>query len=208
MGAIREQLAELEGVNRGLKADMDALAAQRDQISAVTEPVCPLCGQNLSDAHRAELLDRLEREGGEKAEIWRANRERIEDLESSRAHYSREIADATQALRNLPPLREHVALQIERLGRATDAQAELEQTRTSLAALEERLANHDYAAAEQVELGELMAQLAELGYDEAAHHAARATLGTARAAHHATRAGRAAQQPCRDRSSISYAGDC
>jgi exonuclease SbcC len=177
LGAIREQLAELEGVNRGLKADMDTLAAQRDQISAMTEPLCPLCGQHLSDAHRADLLDRLEREGGEKAEIWRANRERMEAFKSSRAQLSREIADAAQELRNLPPLREHVALLAERLGRAADAQAEWEQTQASLTALEERLANRDYTAAEQAELGELMAQLAELGYDEAAHHAAREAVG-------------------------------
>lgn len=177
LAGIREQLAELDGMNRGLKVDMDALASQRDQIAAVTEPLCPLCGQSLSDAHRADLLERLEREGSEKAETWRANRERMEALESSRARLGREIGDVTQELRNLPPLRVHVARLTERLGRATDAQVELEETRARLDALEGRLARRDYADDEQAELGELMAQLAELGYDEAAHHAAREAVG-------------------------------
>jgi exonuclease SbcC len=172
----REERAELEGINSGLKTEMDTLAMQRDQIEAAVEAECPLCGQELSDAHRAELLDTFAQRGNEKAETWRANRERIDELTREIAHLTKEVERAESELRNLPPLRQHVARQEERVRALRDAQAELDGIDTRLEHLEAVLAAEDYAHEEQVALSEVQEHLAALGYDEAEHQATREVI--------------------------------
>jgi exonuclease SbcC len=170
--AWREERAELEGINRGLQAEMNALVMQRDQIEATVEPVCPLCGQELSATHRAELLANLEQQGNEKGEIWRANDERIEALAGEIAQLVKEVKAAEGELRGLPPLRQHVARLTERLSKAEEAQAGLENIDASLSELEATLSAEDFAPEARADLAGVEAELAALGYDAEAHEAA------------------------------------
>lgn len=174
--SLREERARLDADNRNLRVEMERIAGERDQIAATTEAVCPLCGQDLSEEHRASLLDRLEREGSEKKESWSTNREHMEGLDIELARLEREIKAAEPELRNLPPLREHMAVLAARMDGAARAEAELEPLEARLAELEAMLASGDYAQIEQAELIEVQAQLAALGYDEAEHRAVRATI--------------------------------
>ena len=173
LSEIKEELARLRADNRNLKAEMDLLARQKSLIADATEPVCPLCGQSLSEQHRDELLETLTRQGKEKAELWRANRDRIEALEEESEQLKKQIAAIAHELRNLPSWREHAARLEERLARAGEALEELEKVREQLAGVEASLHTGEYAQEEQAALAGVQDQLRALGYDEDAHEAAR-----------------------------------
>jgi len=173
---FREDRAGLEGQNRSLKAEMEAIVAQRDQITNTTEPNCPLCGQDLNGAHRLDLIARLESEGKQRGDAYRANQQQIEGLRSEEARLTRTLQAFEQELRKLPPLRDHLSKLSERARRADEASAELETVSLRLVELENLLWSQSYAADDQVMLAEVDADLAELGYDDAAHQQARATI--------------------------------
>lgn len=171
--AARETRAKLEVTNRGLKIELETLKAQRDQIEATTEPVCPLCQQELSEAHRAELLKKLEREGREKADAYRANREEIEALDEAINRLNRTIERMEGELRRLPAEHEYVARLSAQLEQVAADRRELESIELRLAEVEDALASGSYAGEALAEQAALLAELEKLGYDEAAHRAAR-----------------------------------
>lgn len=170
---LRSEHAEIQGINRSLKAEVETLHQQREQIEAAQDAVCPLCEQELSDSHRADLLDRLAAEGGSKADEYRANRERLRELEAAISDLNREINQADGELRELPPLRQHIARLEEQIRQADEAKQELGDVEARMSELETALAEETYAEDARAGWAELQAQLAELGYDEAAHQEAR-----------------------------------
>lgn len=165
----REERSNLQGINQGLKAEMDHLKQQIKDIEATTDPVCPLCGQELGDEHRTELLATLRERGGEKGDIWRTNQTRIEELDAQIAHLQRELERGEGELRNLPPLRERLARLEEAASRAREAGDQLAEVDARLGQIDAHLAAGDYAPDEQAALGGIEAQMAALGYDRAAH---------------------------------------
>ena len=170
---LKTERAQIETTNRALKTDMETLRQQQEQIMAATEPRCPLCQQDLSDEHRAELLERLAEDGSRKGDQFRANRDRLRELEAEIAALSHEIERARNELRNLPPLHQHIATLEEKLRQAALAAAELASVDEQLEALERSLAENAYAAEARAGLAAVQQQLAELGYDEGAHAQAR-----------------------------------
>jgi len=50
--------------NTRLAADMKDLDARRKELDQVHDPLCPLCGQNLTPGHLKELVEDITREGG------------------------------------------------------------------------------------------------------------------------------------------------
>ncbi len=76
----RERFVELDGENKRLKLEMDDLKARLDQVTEIEGATCPLCGQPLTGAQRASLLEQLQAEGKEKGDRWRANKNIMETL--------------------------------------------------------------------------------------------------------------------------------
>ncbi|MCC6904355.1 MAG: SMC family ATPase [Anaerolineae bacterium] len=174
--ASKEMLAGLEAENRELKKQMDELAGRRDRILELDTPVCPLCGQPLSEAHRQEMVERLNAEGTPKGDTFRANKARIDKLIDGIERADRRLREIRPDLKGLPALREFVAKLIERDSRAQRAQAELEQLDTRSVVIRDRLSQRDFAPEAHAELAEIERQLAALGYDDQAYRAVRTML--------------------------------
>jgi exonuclease SbcC len=85
-GEAREEHAKLKAENDLLKAEMDELKARIHQLETAEGATCPLCGQELSEAHRRSTLKQLNHEGKEKGDRFRANKSAMDDL-------ARQIAD-------------------------------------------------------------------------------------------------------------------
>ncbi len=175
-----EQMSSEQSVlateNRTLWARMSEINKHLEMIREVEVALCPLCKQPLDEKHRLDLIKDLEREGREKGDLYRENLARLQELEEQIAAVRRAVRDAEAALRNLPPLREHLALMTARAEDAAQADEELESVRHELEALEGILAAHDYAHDEQVALAGIEEQLTALGYDEEAYRRARQTV--------------------------------
>jgi exonuclease SbcC len=176
--ALNQESATLEADNRALKRDLDALDVQLDQIKAVQEPVCPLCGQPLDAERREELVVDFERRRAEKTETWHANRARQKAIKEEIAGLKRTIEALSGELRGLPPLQQHEARLADRDRRAREAQEDIESVRAELAGIQTTLTDEGYALEARAALETIQTQLAALGYDESAHQAARVALET------------------------------
>lgn len=169
LAALREEQAKLGAVLHNLQTEGENVAFQLAQIDAAGEPVCPLCGQSLSSEHRAELLGKLGQQKSEKESQWQATSQRIEAVKAEIARLSKAIKAAEGELRNLPPLRNHLARLLERSAHAQQAQSDLETAQADLARIEAALAAEDYAHDDKASLADVQAELSALGYDEEAH---------------------------------------
>jgi len=169
---MKSQVASLNTEKLRLRDEMAHIKEQQEQIRAAQDPVCPLCGQELSATHRAELLEHLQSEGTEKGARYRANQDVLKEWAAEVAGLEGDIEEARIELRGLPPLREHIARLLERTERAASAAQELAEADETLAALEQQLETGSYAVEQQAELAVVREQLAALGYDESAHRAA------------------------------------
>ncbi len=78
--SARERQAELKAENEALKEDMNQLKERIETLKFAEGASCPLCGQQLSEEHRASTLYQLEEEGKQKGDRYRANLAESSDL--------------------------------------------------------------------------------------------------------------------------------
>ena len=176
LSAMGQERAELEGQNRTLKAEMDAIEEQRSQMAATTEPICPLCGQNLSDNHREDLLTRLNQDGKQRGDQYRENRTEVEKLRAEEKRITQEMHEAEKNLHKLPALREFRVRSSERAIRLQEASTSLEEIAQRLAELEPVKLDRGFAETEQAALAEIDARLDAIGYDDISHQQARTSV--------------------------------
>ena len=176
LARIAEEQAELRTHNRALQPQMEALGeriALLDQAGAE----CPLCEQPITGEHRLQLLDQFQAEGQAKGDVYRANLAAMDALTQRAYDLQQQIADSGRLLEEVPSLQRQVAAFAERVERGRQSADALEQRRADLAAVEQRLAKGDYAHDVRARLADVLGQAAELGYDVAAHEAARKAAG-------------------------------
>ncbi len=173
---LNEVRIRLESENRQLRAEMDKLKDRMDRLQATEEPVCPLCGQDLGETHRAELIARLEREGAEKGDTWRANKAQEQEITAALEDVQQALEGVQETLRGLPALRLREAQLVAQMTASQEAEARLAQYEKEREALQARINEEDYAGDERARLAELDGQLTALGYDKGEHEAARADV--------------------------------
>jgi len=170
--ANSEVQAELRAQNQTLRDEMQAL---KEQITVLEQAgaECPLCRRPLTDEHRVELLVQLQREGRAKGDAYRANQAEVCHLRERADALRRQIADTDRLMRGVPQLQRAEAALAERIAQGEQASEALAAQQEKLAAVEQRLAAEDYGHALRAELKRVLNRAAELGYDVAAHEAAR-----------------------------------
>jgi exonuclease SbcC len=170
----RQRQAEARAENPRLKTEMDELKARIDQLRAAEGAECPLCGQPLSAYEREALISRLEAQGTELGDRYRANSallkqsdDQVRDLEAQLA----ELAEADAELRAHVQTLAQLNSQLEVIQTAQASWEAREAPR--LSKLSEMLENETYAPEARARLREIDAALKEIGYDAAAHDAIR-----------------------------------
>ncbi|NWG34598.1 MAG: SMC family ATPase [Chloroflexi bacterium] len=170
----RERQAALKAENAALKTEMNRLRERIDALRSAVGATCPLCGQELSETHRASTLARLEFEGGKMGDTYRANLDEAKSLAEEVVSYELQIAGLSSAETDRIRLAGEVSQLAERLERLRLlAQDWNDKGRRRLREVEEALENGLYAAEAQEQLAKLNRELTELGYDAVAHDKAR-----------------------------------
>ncbi len=168
--ALTAEQARLRAENADLRAQMDTLKERIERLRGTTGATCPLCGQPLREAQRADLIARLEAEGKALAEHYRANQERLRALQRQASALQTRLKEAQQV--------QQQRQQWERERAARQAQAEALQARLTTWQQEgaPRLAQLSAALAQETFAPELRARwqqaeqaLQALGYDPEAH---------------------------------------
>jgi exonuclease SbcC len=173
---VIERAAALKVESDRLKVEGQATKDKMQMMGATESAACPLCGQSLSTEHRDRMLAELDAERTALGEHYRANRDTLTILAGRKAQLEAEDADLARQLR-ARDARQRQAAQAE--AAIADGQAAAEEQRRvtdQVAQVAARLAAEDYAPAERAELARLQAEVAELGYDAAAHEAVRAEI--------------------------------
>jgi exonuclease SbcC len=97
--AQRERVAHLKGVNHALGPQTEPIKARLATLEGSVDPVCPTCGQPLSEAHRQKLLEELRQDIEERRRQYRDNQAEIKSLESQGSTLDQEIGDLNEQLR-------------------------------------------------------------------------------------------------------------
>ncbi len=171
---MRQRQAALKTENDGLKTQMLAMDERIKNLEATEAGACPLCGQELLPEHRAATIDGLKAEGKVFGDQWRANRVETEAIAGQVAELEAQVKSLSDAESERVRLAAQLSALEERLETAKQAAAAWEAGgKLRLQEVEGLLIGEKFAAEARSQLSQLDEELAALGYDAAAHDAAR-----------------------------------
>ena len=120
--AVAEQ-TNLESTQPALREEMNRLKERMDRLTSETGGSCPLCGQALSEEHRASVLTELQADGKEMGDRFRTNKSRMVTLQSEIQLFAKELQERPRAEKN----------QQTQQQRQAQAEARLQEIETTLA---------------------------------------------------------------------------
>lgn len=163
-----EQRSANEATLRTMKLEGEKLNRRIDQLKEVDDPLCPLCGQPLDEAHRADIIAQITTEVKdlrvrylEISEQIKATSRRLQEMDSEQERLSLELAE-------LPRLRSQAGGLEQQQRSADEAREQLQQQQAELAAVQTTLDSEDYGHALREQLAALEAERQRIGYDDAA----------------------------------------
>jgi DNA repair protein SbcC/Rad50 len=170
----REKHAALKVENETLRREMEEFKIRIDSLEKADGANCPLCGQELSEAHRKSTLKGLNKDGKQKGDQFRANKKEIEDIE-------KEILDSEASLMQFNDMENERVNFLNTVSQLTERIESLQTLAKDWKANGEKrskeviklLESGKYAGEAQKELSKLDRELAKLGYDAAAHDTVR-----------------------------------
>ncbi len=179
----REKYAALKVENESLRREMDETKKRIDSLEDARGATCPLCGQELSDAHRKSTLKELNKTGKDKGDQFRANKKELDDIEKQIAGLEAQIAKFANAENERVKHSNMISQLTERIETLQAAEKEWEKSgKKRLAEVGKILDKESFAVEARKQLAKLDKELAKLGYDAAAHEVARRTEANGRSA--------------------------
>jgi exonuclease SbcC len=170
----REKSAALKVENETLRREMEEIKKRIDSLEATQEAVCPVCGQDLSEAHRASTLDELNNLGKDKGDQFRANKTELEEIDLLITNYQMRITQLATAEKELLTHSNAVSQLTERIASLESTEKDWEKTgKKRLAEVGKILEKESFAAEARKQLVKLDKELAKLGYDASAHESVR-----------------------------------
>ena len=169
------QCKTLRTVNEKIVQDGKLLAEKIDLLSE-GEGRCPLCASELGRHEIERLREQFQTERLRLRRDYEQNVAAIKELEAEAKREQQALAGIHEALQAKAGLERTVARLEKAIADAEEARRQALAKGEEAAALAARLEKRDYAHAEQAELAAANRQIADLGYDAAAHDAVRAQV--------------------------------
>ncbi len=152
-----------------LKTDGAALNERMRRLEMADGATCPLCGQELTEEHRADMLAQLTAERDVMRGQYREHSAAIREHEKEREAHELELESWARQLKDLPALQQQLGAAAELSRKAEAAEAALHLETIQLTQLEKRLNAQDYGQELQRQLAELEAQREQLKVDRDTH---------------------------------------
>ncbi|MFY9586530.1 MAG: SMC family ATPase [Actinomycetota bacterium] len=181
---IRERRATIDAETQGRATERDEI---EEKLALLTTPGggCPLCGQDLTPAHRREVKASF---GARQRTLTIADRTATKETKALAAELATVDAEG-KALKAALETREKIAAQAaaleQQLERMATARGELDAARRAATEIAERLKADDYAAPEREKLARVREELAAVGFDAKAYQILKKALDNARKAERA-----------------------
>jgi exonuclease SbcC len=181
--SARQLQAEAKAENPRLRSEMDELKARIDQLQQVEGAACPVCGQPLGPDERLSMIEDLNNQGKGMGDRFRANQTLMRESDETVSRLEAQIQQFNQFESELRGLAQNKAQLDEQV-------AQIEQQYTAwednglprLIEITSQLEKESFAQQSQELLAELDGELMTIGYDAAAHDAARQTEAKGRSA--------------------------
>jgi exonuclease SbcC len=172
--SAQSQQADARAENPRLKAEMDELKARIDQLTATEGADCPLCGQPLSQTERHLLIEKLNADGGEMGDKYRANQDLVKQTDQQVRDLEDQINSLSTAENELRQQEKTIAQLTSRLDLLNSQEDQWQrESAPRLVEISTSLGEENYAAEARERLAEINEQLKAIGYDAAAHDAVR-----------------------------------
>ena len=172
-GALGHQ-ADARAENPRLRAEMDELKGRIDRLSAAEGASCPLCGQPLNQSERQSLIDRLQGEGEELGDRYRANQELVQQTDQ-------EVRDLEDQIKSLAAAESEIRQQEKTIAQLSsrlelmNKQVNQWQSKSAprLAEINTSLDGLTFAPEARERLALVDKQLKAIGYDASTHDSIR-----------------------------------
>lgn len=112
MASLAEEAAQKKGANAAMVSETEPIKSRIEVLELTSDPLCPTCGQPLTESHRSELLESLEEDLQARREQYRLNRERIQELQTTIETLEKGKLDLERRLEGASPL-EKQAIELE-----------------------------------------------------------------------------------------------
>jgi exonuclease SbcC len=174
LGTARKDLADAVGENPLLKDEMDEIVERIELLKSAPGPICPTCGQTLTNDHRELVITQLNTEGKKRGDRYRANKTKQDRMK-------KRVDELEARLSKLIATDEDLRVQSVQKAELITKFSELEKLEAlwlndgamRLGELERQLNTEDYAHDELKELAAIDAELKATGYDAAQHDTVR-----------------------------------
>ncbi len=180
INALNEERAALQATQTAIANEGLSINDRLERLESTEDANCPLCGQELDEAHRAELIEQLTVERDEKRETYRINQERLTEIDTEVEERQTNTGEMNLTLKKLSPLRERAGSLQAQMEAAAEAETRLNKERAGLAEVEAALEEEDFAQDARAQLMVLETERQKVGYDSESHDAARQQLETHR----------------------------
>lgn len=178
---FRADIAALKSENESLMAEMTKLRQVVDTLSLDTgEQTCPACGQPLDDERREHLVSTYESQGKGMAEVYRGNKETVEQYNAEIKQREGDIRLLDKLLKKINPLRSKIGSLEQRLKDIAEAEQRMDELQQRIDYLKDVLDKDDFAHELQRQLGEAIAERNTLNYSDSRHNEVREQLDTYR----------------------------
>jgi len=174
LAVARERLANANAENPRLKADMDALKDRIDQLGQTEGALCPVCEQPLSADDRDNLIDQLNTDGLAMGDRHRANRKLLNDADDLVSNLNSAIANLASVDETLRQLTRNLDQHTSKIAQIVAAQQTWDKNGAlRITEIQQALEELNFAKMARAELAKIDTDLKKIGYDAAAHDAAR-----------------------------------
>lgn len=175
--SVQSQIELLKALNRQRREDMASLKERLEALSKAGA-ICPLCETEIGEDGRQTLMAKLEAEGRQIGQDFRADDARSRDLERDVAALRQSLQRLDQALKSKSELERRAAMLEKSLADGEAAEGRLKDLRPQLEGVERQLAEASYAIEERRQLSEVEERIALLGYDRKEHDSLREEMVT------------------------------
>lgn len=135
-----QQVAVLETTNATLKQEMQELREEMDTLSGA-EAECPLCGAELEEEYRDQLLTEKQEAGTEKAGQYNKNKAALTDLQNRVRRFTEGLAGIDEILRGRERQRQKESALTQKLAEAKAQADRIDEWKEQVKDLEDTIAD-------------------------------------------------------------------
>ncbi|MBI2287822.1 MAG: SMC family ATPase [Chloroflexi bacterium] len=174
---LRNHFHHQEADKTRLSQEITQITEKLSLLSTQTEAKCPLCGKELGTEGLKHIEDEYTAQKQQKTDSLKSNQSELVKKEAELKSIETEVSRLeTKLNQDKVAAQSQASLLSQQIDEAEKTTSQLNEARSRLVEIEERLAKKEFATSEQTTLHQLESELARLDYDAQQHEQVRQQL--------------------------------